>query len=47
MLLFLAILLLLIFAGLGFVSHLLWLGLIAAAIVFVIYMVSGRRGTTI
>lgn len=43
MLLFLAILLLLIFGGLGFVSHLLWLGLIAAAIVLVIHLFSGRR----
>lgn len=43
MLLFLAILLLLIFGGLGFVTHLLWLGLIAALIVFVIHLFSGRR----
>lgn len=45
MLLFLAILLLLIFGGLGFVAHLLWIGLIAAAIVFVIHLMTGHRRT--
>jgi hypothetical protein len=43
MLLFLAILLLIVFLGLGFVSKLFFLGLIAAAIVFVIHLMSGRR----
>lgn len=35
MLLFLALLLLLVFGGLGFVAHILWLGLIVAVIVAV------------
>lgn len=44
MLLIVAILLLLIFLGLGaFVAHVLWLGLIIALIVFVIHALSGRR----
>jgi hypothetical protein len=46
MLLFLAILLLLIFGGLGFLFHLLWIGLIVALIVFVIHAFTGRRHTT-
>jgi hypothetical protein len=42
MMLILAIVLLVLFAGLGFVAHVLWLGLIIAAIVFVASAVSGR-----
>jgi hypothetical protein len=41
-LLIVAIVLLLLFAGLGFVAHVLWLGLILAAIVFVAHAVTGR-----
>jgi hypothetical protein len=43
MLLVLAILLLLVFGGLGFVAHVLWLGLILAVIVGVASMLVGRR----
>lgn len=43
MLLILAILLLLIFGGLGFVAHILWLGLIIAVIVGVAHMLTSRR----
>jgi hypothetical protein len=42
-LLIIAIVLLLLFAGLGFVSHVLWLGLIVALIVFVAHALTGRR----
>jgi hypothetical protein len=38
MLLIVALVLFLLFAGLGFVSHLLWLGLILALIIAVIHM---------
>jgi hypothetical protein len=43
MLLLLAILLLLVFGGLGFVAHVLWLGLIVALIVMVVHLFTGRR----
>jgi hypothetical protein len=43
MLLFLAILLLLVFGGLGFAAHILWLGLILAVIVGVASVLTGRR----
>jgi hypothetical protein len=44
MLLIIAIVLLLVFAGLGaFVAHVLWLGLIIALIVFVAHALTGRR----
>lgn len=43
MLLFIAILLLILFLGLGFVSKLFFLGLIAAVIVFLIHLFTGRR----
>jgi hypothetical protein len=44
MLLVVAILLLLVFAGLGaFVAHILWLGLIIALIVFVAHALTSRR----
>jgi hypothetical protein len=41
-LLVVAIVLLLLFAGLGFVAHVLWLGLILAVIVFGVHLVTGR-----
>ena len=43
MLLLLAIVLLLLFGGLGFVAHVLWWGLIAAVIIGVAHMLTGRR----
>ena len=43
MLLFLAIFLFLLFGGLGFAIHLLWIGLIAALIVVVIHFFVGHR----
>jgi hypothetical protein len=43
MLLVLAILLLLLFGGLGFVAHILWIGLILAVIVGIAAMLTGRR----
>jgi hypothetical protein len=43
MLLFLAIVLLLLFGGLGFVAHVLWLGVILAVIIGVAHMLTGRR----
>jgi hypothetical protein len=43
-LLIVAIVLLLLFAGLGaFVAHILWLGLIVALIVFVAHALTGRK----
>jgi hypothetical protein len=42
MLLILAILLLLVFGGLGFVAHVLWLGLILAVIIGVAHMLTNR-----
>jgi hypothetical protein len=38
MLLVIAVILLLLFGGLGFVAHVLWLGLILAVIIGVIHM---------
>jgi hypothetical protein len=43
MLLVLAILLLLIFGGLGFAAHVLWWGLVLAVIVGIASMLTGRR----
>jgi hypothetical protein len=43
MLLILAILLLLVFGGLGFAVHVLWWGLILAVIIGVAAMLTGRR----
>jgi uncharacterized membrane protein YjdF len=43
MLLILAILLLLVFGGLGFVAHVLWLGLILAVIIGVAHMLTSHR----
>ena len=43
MLLVIAILLLLIFGGLGFVAHVLWLGLILALIIGIAHMLTGGR----
>ena len=43
MLLVLAIILLILFAGLGFAAHVLWWGLIIAVIVGVAAMLTGRR----
>jgi hypothetical protein len=43
MLLVLAILLLLVFGGLGFVAHVLWLGLIVAVIIGIAHMLTGRK----
>lgn len=40
-LLILALVLIVVFGGLGFASHLLWLGLILAVIVGVAHMVTG------
>lgn len=45
MLLIVALLLFLIFGGLGFVLHILWLGLILALIVVVFHVVTGGRRT--
>ena len=41
-LLIVALVLFLLFGGLGFASHILWLGLIVAAIVLVAGMATGR-----
>jgi len=41
--LFLAIFLFLLFGGLGFVFHLLWIGLIAALLVGLIHLFVGHR----
>lgn len=43
MLLIFAILLLLIFAGIGFVSHVLWLGLILGVILLVAHAVGNKN----
>jgi hypothetical protein len=45
-LLVLAIVLLLLFGGLGFVAHVLWLGLILAVIVWIAHMFVGRSRVT-
>jgi hypothetical protein len=41
-LLILALVLFLLFGGLGFVSHVLWLGLVVVAIMIVVNMMTGR-----
>jgi len=43
MLLVIALILLVLFAGLGFAAHVLWWGLIIAVIVGVAAMLTGRR----
>jgi hypothetical protein len=43
MLLVIALVLLLVFGGLGFVAHVLWLGLIVAVIIGIAHMLTGRR----
>jgi hypothetical protein len=43
MLLIVALVLLVAFAGLGFAAHILWLGLILALILFVAHALTGRR----
>jgi hypothetical protein len=43
MLLVVAIILLLLFAGLGFVAHVLWFGLILAVIILVAHALTGSR----
>mgnify|MGYP001554762728 CR=1 FL=1 len=43
MLLVLAIILLLVFGGLGFVAHVLWLGLIVAVIVGIAHALTNNR----
>jgi hypothetical protein len=43
MLLVIAIILLLLFGGLGFVAHVLWFGLILAVIIAVAHMLTGSR----
>jgi hypothetical protein len=43
MLLFIAIILLLLFGGLGLVAHVLWWGLILAVIVGIAHVLTGRR----
>jgi hypothetical protein len=43
MLLVLAIILLLLFGGLGLVAHVLWWGLILAVIVGIAHVLTGRR----
>ena len=41
-LLIVALVLFLLFGGLGFVSHVLWLGLVVAAVMIVAGMITGR-----
>jgi hypothetical protein len=43
MLLILAIIALILFGGLGFAAHILWLGLIVAVILGVAHLFTGRR----
>jgi hypothetical protein len=43
MLLIVAIVLLLLFFSLGFVAHVLWLGLILAVIIGIAHVLTGRR----
>jgi len=45
-LLVIALLLFLVFGGLGFVAHVLWLGLILAVIVGVAHMITGKAHST-
>ena len=42
-LLVIALILLVLFAGLGFVAHVLWWGLILAVIIGVAHLLTGRR----
>ncbi len=42
MLLIIALLLFVVFGGLGFIAHVLWLGLLLAVGVFIFHLVSGR-----
>jgi hypothetical protein len=46
MLLVLAIVLLLLFGGLGFVAHVLWLGLVLGVIVWIAHLFVGRSRVT-
>jgi hypothetical protein len=43
MLLFIALILLLLFFGLGFVAHVLWLGIILAVVIAIAHTLTGRR----
>jgi len=43
MLLVIALILLVLFAGLGFAAHILWLGLILAVIIGIAHVLTGRR----
>jgi hypothetical protein len=43
MLLVIALILLVLFAGLGFAAHVLWLGLILAVIIGIAHALTGRR----
>lgn len=43
MLLVIALILLVLFAGLGFAAHVLWLGLILAVIIGIAHVLTGRR----
>jgi hypothetical protein len=43
MLLVLALLLILVFGGLGFAAHVLWWGLILAVVVLIAQAITGRR----
>jgi hypothetical protein len=42
-LLVVALVLFLVFGGLGFVAHVLWLGLLIAAGVAVVHMITGKK----
>jgi hypothetical protein len=43
MLLIIALVLFLVFGGLGFVAHILWYGIILAVIIAIAHMLTGRR----
>jgi hypothetical protein len=43
MLLILAIVLFLLFGGLGFVAHILWLGIIVAVVIGIAHLLTGNR----
>jgi hypothetical protein len=43
MLLILALVLFVVFGGLGFVAHILWYGIILAVIIAIAHMLTGRR----
>jgi hypothetical protein len=47
MLLIIALLLLVLFGGLGFVAHVLWLGIVIALAVGVAHVLTGSRGTRV